>query len=261
MKSAKSDAYLYFGWFPLPETEEIAIENAPVFLQGLNVLFVSDIHLRKCVPDEKLRALINLIRAQNADLILFGGDYAETADQHARFFEALSGVQAKYGIYGVMGNNDREAFPDTDVFRRLAARGGMRLLVNEFETIDAGGYLQIGGCDDHKWGKPCTKDLFSGNDYRILLSHFPVKPDCHADLMLSGHTHGGQFNILGITPYTVGFEFGYHMEAVSGLHKFSNRQLLVSKGIGASRIQLRVGVAPEINLVTFSADDPIVQVN
>ena len=252
MKIAKPDSYLHIGWFPLPEIEEITIHDAPVFLQGLNVLFVSDVHLRRSVSGEKLSALISLIKAQNAGMILFGGDYAETADQHRRFFQALSEVHAKHGVYGVMGNNDREAFPDTKAFRKLAADGGMKLLVNEFETVDPGGRLQIGGCDDHKWGKPETGKLFGDADYRILLSHFPVKPDCHADLMLSGHTHGGQFNLLGITPYSVGFEFKYHMEALSGLHSFAKRKLLVSPGIGVSRLPLRIGVKPKILLVKFT---------
>ena len=204
------------------------------------------------MSDEKLRALIALIEAQNAHLILFGGDYAETADQHERFFEALSGVQAEYGICGVMGNNDREAFPDADIFRRIAARGGMELLVNECRCIEAGGRLQIGGCDDHKRGKPETRNLFGDAGYRILISHFPVQPDCHADLMLSGHTHGGQFSCLGLTPYSIGFERGYKMEAVSGLHCFGKRQILVSPGIGVSRLPLRIGVKPKIHLVKFT---------
>ena len=250
MKTAKPDFFLSFGWFPLPEVEEIAIENAPAFLQGLNVLFVSDVHLRKEVPDEKLAALIARIKAQNADMILFGGDYAETADQHIRFFEALSGVQAQAGVFGVMGNNDREAFPDAQALRKIAESGGMKLLVNESVILENG--LAIGGCDDHKWGRPVTGNLFGGGTYRILISHFPVKPDCDADLMLSGHTHGGQFNFLGITPYSIGFEHGYHMEAVSGLHTIGRRKLLVSKGIGASRLPLRIGVRPKIQLVKFT---------
>jgi len=252
MRSAKPDRYLHTGWFPLPEAEETVIQNAPAFLRGLDVLFVSDVHLRENVPDEKLNALISLIKAQNAHLILFGGDYAETADQHRRFFEALSSVQAKHGVYGVMGNNDREAFPDAEAFRAIAKKGGMGLLVNESATLVLGGRLQIGGCDDHKWGKPRTKDLFGEADYRILLSHFPVKPDCEAELTLSGHTHGGQFNFLGITPYSIGFEFRYKMAAVCGLHPCGKGQILVSPGIGVSRLPLRLGVRPKIHLVKFT---------
>lgn len=234
----------------MPQVQQITIANAPAFMQGLSALFVSDVHLRKSVPDAKLSALIALVKAQNADLILFGGDYAESRDQHKRFFKALAGVQAKLGIFGVMGNNDREAFPDPDELKAMAAESGMTLLVNESLQLENG--LSIGGCDDHKWGKPQTKNLFGDASYRILLSHFPVRPECEADLMLSGHTHGGQFNFLGLTPYSIGFEYSYGMEAVSGLHTFGRRRLLVSEGIGASKLPLRIGVRPRIHLVKFT---------
>ena len=70
---------------------------------GLRALFVSDVHLRRGVSDAKLGALIDLIRAQRADLLLLGGDYAETADQCARFFEALRGMHFRLGSYAVPG--------------------------------------------------------------------------------------------------------------------------------------------------------------
>lgn len=252
MKTAKAERYFHFGWFPTPEVKEFSIANAPGFMQGLSVLFVSDVHLRRSVCDEALAALMRMIREQRADLILFGGDYAESADQHERFFSALAEVHAPLGIFGVMGNNDREIYAELDALRKMAAAGGMRLLVNEHIALETGGRLEIGGCDDHKWGKPRTEHLFSDGDYRILLSHFPVKPDCEADLMLSGHTHGGQFNLWGLTPYSIGFEFNYRMEALSGLHSFGKRQLLVGNGIGVSKLPLRIGARPQILLVKFT---------
>ena len=122
-----------------------------------------------------------------------------------------------------------------------------------------GGRLVIGGVDERKYGAPQYAGLFpaaaSGSVYRILLSHFPCAPDAKCDLMLSGHTHGGQFNLLGVTPYTVGFErvFPQNMAvlASAGLFETGGMKLLVSKGVGASRIPWRVGVRPEIDLIVF----------
>jgi predicted MPP superfamily phosphohydrolase len=75
--------------------------------------------------------------------------------------------------------------------------------------------------------------------------------------MLSGHTHGGQFNLFGLNPYSIGFErFGDELPppaVVSGMMRFGPTTLLTSKGIGVSRIPLRIGVRPEIHLLTFSA--------
>ena len=95
-----------------------------------------------------------------------------------------------------------------------------------------------------------------GHNFRVLMLHEPCAVRPAPDLTLSGHTHGGQFNCLGFTPYSIGFErlFGRRIRpvAVAGLSEQPDgSKLLVSKGIGASRIPLRVGVRPEIELIGF----------
>ena len=241
------DLYFHVGCFPVPEVARLSIPGAPAFLSGLRILFLSDVHLRKSVPDAKLAALIGLIRAQHADLILLGGDYAETDGQCARFFEALGGTEAPLGLFGVPGNNDNPA-----TLPRYMASAGVQLLKNRAVALELpGGKLQIGGCDEHKGGAPETKQLFSAGGYRILLSHFPVHPDCEADLMLSGHTHGGQINLLGVTPYSLNFEHEYRMLAVRGLHAVGKMQLAVCSGIGVSRLPLRIGARSQMLLLDF----------
>ena len=250
MKLVKPDLYLRLSWMDLPEVEEIVIPGGPACLQGKRLMFVSDVHLRRQVSNDKLQALAALLKAQKADLALLGGDYAETAEDAERFFQAISGLQVPMGCYGVMGNNDSECFPDANALRALMRENGVRLLDNEAVHLDCG--LEIGGCGDYKHGEPRTKDIFSTSDYRILLSHFPIKPECEVELMLSGHTHGGQFNIFGVTPYIIGFERRYRIEGISGLGQMDGAWLLVSKGIGVSKLPLRIGARPQIHLVKFT---------
>lgn len=248
-KFVRPDRYFHAGVFPLPETKHILIDDAPEFLEGLRVTFVSDVHLRPKVSDERLAALIKEIRGMDADLILLGGDYAETAPDCARFFRFLSEIRPKYGCIGVFGNND---FICRDTLRAIMAENGAQLLLNEGISIDLpGGRLCIAGCDDHKYGSPETKDIFPEGDYRILVSHQPCMPECAPELMLSGHTHGGQFNIFGLTPYFIGFEFSRRMLAVHGQVRIGNTRLLVGKGIGISRLPLRIGAAAEVYLIEF----------
>ena len=249
MDFPKPDFYLHAGWFDLPRVEEIIIGGVPEALQGKKALFVSDVHLRPNVPDAKLNALVSILQAQRADLLLLGGDYAETAHECARFFEAQQVISAPMGAFAIMGNNDSECFPDPETLRSLMAKNNVHLLINESVSMNE---IEIGGCGDHMHGKAETKSLFGKNAYRILLSHFPAKPDCHAELMFSGHTHGGQFNFLGLTPYCIGFEHKYALEAVSGLHCIEKRKLIVSKGIGVSKLPLRIGVSPQVILVKFT---------
>lgn len=248
----RPDRNLYLGLFPEPKLERVVIDGAPEWLCGKRLLFVSDVHLRRRVSDARLEALIDQIIAANADMLLLGGDYAESAGDCRRFFGALRRAAFPLGAFAVPGNNDSESAPD---LREIAAGAGVVLLRNEFHRIDLpGGAIEIGGCDDHKYGEPRTAGLFSSNGaYRILLSHYPTLPDCECELMLSGHTHAGQINLFGITPYSIYIEHEFHLEAVRGLHRAGRMQLFVGNGIGVSRLPLRAGAEARITLVEFSS--------
>lgn len=251
-----ADRYLHLGTFPSPQCVHVGIGGAPEFMHGLRALFVSDVHLRAHVSDDRLAALIALIAAQRADLMLLGGDYAETPADCLRFFCALEPLSFPLGAYAVPGNND--VFPVGDILAEAAAKARVHLLKNRVHTLAlSGGNIAIGGCDEHKYGAPRTEHLFSAcvDAYRILLSHFPVLPDCPCELMLSGHTHAGQFNLAGLTPYSLGFERRYCLCGVRGLTKNSDMRILIGNGIGVSRIPLRLGAQPQIYLLEFGSKD------
>lgn len=217
-------------------------------MRGIRALFVSDIHLRASVSDARLNSLIDRIAAQNADLLLLGGDYGEGNSQCARFFGALARLDFPLGIYGVTGNND-----DPAALEGHMAKANAFLLKNHSTCIHLrGGRLLLGGCDECKYGQPQTKNLFFGDGYRILLSHMPVQPDCSCELMLCGHTHGGQMNFFGLTPYSIGFEYPMKHLSVRGLNCLGSMYLAVCSGIGVSRIPLRFGARSEILLLEFA---------
>jgi len=251
----RPDRYWHLGVFPEAQLVPLRIGGAPEFMHGLRILFISDVHLRKSVKDGQLAALIRQIASQRADMLLLGGDYAESTADCLRFFKALEGLSWPMGAYAVPGNNDLDSMP---TLRETTRRAGIELLVNAEHALDLpGGRLIIGGCDDHEYGHPRTSGLFrnAGDAYRILLSHYPVRPDCSCDLILSGHTHAGQCNVLGITPYSVGFEFTYHLQGVRGLKKVGDAQMLIGNGIGVSRFPFRLGAQPQIYLVEFGSKD------
>ncbi len=237
------------------------IEDAPEFLRGLRVVFASDMHVLARTTRADLDGFAQKIAGIGPELLLLGGDYSDHIEGTLRLFDALSVLRPPLGIYGVIGNNDYEAWMGRmDKLRSAMARTGCVLLRNKAVDIPyGGGTIRLAGVNEHLYGKPKAARLLSApsaqDTYRVLLSHYPVLPGARPDLMLCGHTHGGQFNLLGITPYTVGFELlsrhRPHAVAISGLLDMDGMKLLVSKGIGASRLQLRVGVRPEINLLVF----------
>lgn len=240
---------------------ERRVTNAPDFMRGLRALFVADVHVLPRTTRADLDALVATLAAANPQLLLLGGDYSDTAEGAERFFEALAVLRPPLGCYGVLGNNDDEAWEGRlGELRRVMARAGCALLRNRSVRLrHNGGALWIGGLDDHRYGAPSDAGFYpkrpKSDAYRVLLSHYPVMPTVSPDLMLSGHTHGGQFNLLGVTPFTIGFERVLRRKlapmAVAGMRDIDGMRLLVSKGIGASRLQLRVGVRSEVELLIF----------
>lgn len=250
-KFPRMDAYIGTARMDNLRLQTHVIDHVPKKMNGLRAVFISDVHLRPNIPTAPL---IDCIKRSKADIIFFGGDFSDTHDQALRLFAAFEAIHAPLGMYTAIGNNDTEAFESAAFLRSALKDCGIRLLVNE--SIQMDGFC-VAGLDDHLHGSPSERGLFDHREgYRILLSHYPILPAQKIDLMLSGHTHGGQFNAFGLTPYAIGFEgIGKkkHLApaAVSGLHEINGTRLLVSKGVGTSRIPMRIGVVPEIHLLKF----------
>lgn len=218
-------------------------------LAGMKLAFFSDIHASPRFSDAAMEALLARVAALGADIVCIGGDFAEDEESLARLLRFFPLLSPPLGVYACLGNNDRE-LPG---FARML-EGHAHLLVNESVFLEG---LRLGGVDERKHGHPRPEAIFphDGASARVLLSHYPVACDfgvgARPDLQLSGHTHGGQFNVLGITPYTFFFEPRRHAW-VSGECTLGGVRTIVSGGIGMSRVTLRVGAPPQVHLVRFT---------
>ena len=218
-------------------------------LAGMKLAFFSDIHASPRFSDAAMEALLARVAALGADIVCIGGDFAEDEESLARLLRFFPLLSPPLGVYACLGNNDRE-LPG---FARML-EGHARLLVNGSVLLEG---LRLGGVDERKHGHPRPEAVFphDGASARVLLSHYPVACDFGAgarpDLQLCGHTHGGQFNVLGITPYTFFFEPRRHAW-VSGECTLGGVRSIVSNGIGMSRVTLRVGAPPQVHLVRFT---------
>lgn len=246
--------------FPLPPTCAAS--------EGRTLLFLSDVHLSGRFPAAAVERLLAQIEALNPDMILMGGDYAESAAWQLEFFEMLSRLTPPLGIYGAIGNNDCECFPKRlTPMIEAAEKAGITLLIDRTIRLNTGsGSISIAGLDEFRQAKPLKKPLFTQKDsssLRILLSHYPqsigrylrTSAGLAPHIALSGHTHGGQFCLFGLTPYSLGFEYrmkGEKLPCVSGWKAVGETQLLVSPGLGTSRIPLRIGAAPTIHRIRLT---------
>ncbi len=269
MKSHKK--MFYFGpsfEAALVREESFTLPSVCRSLKGRTLLFVSDVHLCRRFPLKALRLLVQQMSAVQPDMLLLGGDYAENAEWQRQFFEEISCIRPPLGSYAVLGNNDTECFPkDVNELAKIAAGFGVTLLNNQAVRISVGAdTVCIAGLDDFKHGSHPMKPLFKESDLsslRILLSHYPqgiayytsrVGGNLQPHLALSGHTHGGQFSLRGFTPFSIGFERRIHgmaLPAVSGWTDVGQTKLLVSSGIGTSRLPFRLCVPPEIHRISL----------
>lgn len=218
----------------------------------LKIAFAADFHLRKGMDAEKIAEILSEMRA---DVLILGGDIADREADARRMLSALRPLHFPLGKFAVCGNNDTEAFQNHARFKNACKENGIRLLLNEGVRLGNTHAFLAGVAEKDKADSAKALCGAEKGQYRILAGHFPQDEllKNESDLILCGHTHGGQFNFFGLTPYTVGYERKLHIKQVSGLKRWGRAQMLVSKGIGASKIPVRIGVKSEVHLIILGS--------
>lgn len=245
------------------ERLRLAFPHLPEGLDELRILFASDIHAGFTFPEEAQARLIGQIAALAPDLILWGGDFAESKKDARRLFEKIGGLKPRFGMAAVPGNNDRRAFQGAmDEFAGMAGRAGVKLLINDIWAPRCG-VMTVCGLDEDYYGAP-DASILDGvkreSALTVLLSHSPAHLEkllsgrVPPDLILAGHTHGGQMRLLGRSPYDLGFDHvrrGQRFFAARGVRREGDTFLVVSGGLGSSRIPLRLNCPPEIQWIAL----------
>ncbi len=245
----------------------IRLPELPEALRGLRIVHLSDFH---CQPrrfiERSSRTAVRLAMGLDADLIAISGDLFDTCNHAAACAGQLAGLSAPLGVWAVPGNHDRA---HNDPFTTLEApaeniailRGaleelGIRLLANRNERIVVGGArIAIAGSDDYAFGRDDVAAALDGvtdADLVILLGHTPdVLDDPHvgdADLVLCGHTHGGQIQFPGFgTPWAPVWR---DRRRASGLLRANGQLCYVNRGV-ASATRARFNCHPEVALLTL----------
>jgi uncharacterized protein len=233
----------------------VGLPGLPPALDGLRIGLVADLHAGGDTPPAVIRAAAAALRRAHPDLIAVAGDLADReAGDFAAGMRFLRRLRAPLGVFAVPGNHDLDI--GLGEWRAaLEQAGGVQDLTNRWELIDVGGArLCVAGVDDFGTGDPrLTLPPADRRDATVLLSHWPDAAEQlrrrvdAVDLVLSGHTHGGQIRLPFIGAPINPSAHGELYEA--GMRQRPWTQVYVSRGVGTSGIPVRFGVRPEVAII------------
>ncbi|MEA2078433.1 MAG: metallophosphoesterase [Pseudomonadota bacterium] len=231
----------------------IELEGLPSAFDGFTILHISDMHVD--MSQDAMLRLIELLHEIDYDICVLTGDYrGKTFGPFEDTLEGMAHVRAhlKDPVYGVLGNHDTiRMVPGLEEM-------GIQMLLNESAYIERGNErIHVVGIDDaHYYRVDNIEKAASGihhTEFSILLSHTPeiYRQAAHADfnLLLGGHTHGGQICLPGRIPLTLDSVLPRHMG--SGAWKYHNMTGYTSAGVGSSIVSVRFNCLPEITLHTL----------
>lgn len=255
---------------------EVPIANLPKALEGMKIVQLSDIHIGDFMPQEEVQRAVAMANVLGADLAVVTGDFISNEyDPLEDCIRELSKLRAPLGIWGCNGNHEIYAGAEAAA-QQLFQQHGMRLLRQENVELGMdGARFNLIGVDyqrDHMTGGPKgpmlqgMEPLIRRDIPNILLSHNPNSfrraAEMGIELSLAGHTHGGQvkFEIVDhsinparlITDFVAGL---YHLPMGNRASGSGRRSFLyVNRGLGTFGMPVRLGVPPEITLLTLRAD-------
>lgn len=234
------------------ERQEIYLRRLPQALDGFRIVHLSDLHYGPMVEPRHLDRAISIANDLNPDLIALTGDYISQERAYAApCAEIVGRLKAPFGVHAILGNHDH--WTDAKLIADLFRAEGVSMLINEGTRIDARGEsFWLAGVDDTMVGLEDLPLALAGSrddEFRLLLAHNPIilrrAARAEVDLVLSGHTHGGQ-----VTLRPEKNRSGKpRRRMLRGLGRRANTQIYVTRGLGTVVLPIRYGCPPEVSLL------------
>ncbi len=250
--------------------------DLPASFDGFKITQISDVHSGSFDNPDKINYAIDLVNAQEADMILFTGDIVNTfAKEMHPWIETFKRIKSyEFGKFSVLGNHDYGEYVDWksaadkeknfQEIKNLYGAINFKLLLNENVKIKKDNE-EIALVGVENWGykfkqagdlNKASEDL-NKEDFKILMSHDPSHWEIevknhpkHFHLTLSGHTHGFQFGIE-IPGFLKWSPVEYFYKQWAGLYENVGRYIYVNRGFGFHAFPGRVGIMPEITVITL----------
>lgn len=259
--------------------QNVASANVPASFNEFKILQLSDMHLGSLARPDKIKEAVNLINQQEYDILVFTGDLVNArAVEVDKWKDIIANIKTpKYGKYAVLGNHDYGDYVKFDteadkkqnfnqILKSYSDLGFTLLnnqnvaITNQKDTISLIGVENWGRKFIQKGDLKLASKNVNPNHFKILLSHDPshfelevINNKTFYDLTLSGHTHGFQFGIE-IPGYLQWSPVKWVYKHWAGLYNENGRYLYVNRGFGYHGYPGRVGVRPEITILTLQYD-------
>lgn len=243
--------------------QRIGLARLPKAFEGFRIAQLSDMHIGPFASADYIRHCVSITNELKPDLVALTGDYIAWDTQAAgEVVRELAALHAPSGVFGCLGNHEQEGEIEDSVTRAFAAYR-VRILRQERAAIQFGGQaLNLIGMDEPhgthlgEWRKDVqqrlrmVQDLTIPGTVNILLLHYPAifdhMADLNIDLVLAGHTHGGQVSLdlirRGLNPSRMVTRY------TNGWYEKAGVQLYVNRGIGTTGFPIRLGARPEITV-------------
>ena len=257
-------------------TYELEYDDLPEAFEGFKITQISDIHSGSFDNTKKVQYGVDLVNAQGSDVVFFTGDLVNNkAEEILPWIETFKKINAKHGVYSVLGNHDygdymRWESPEAkkknmQELEKAQKQMGWDLLLNQSRFIEKDGQrIAVIGVENWGSGFKQVGDLnkaladVSEKDFKILMSHDPSHWEAEVlphpfkiHLTLSGHTHGMQFGIE-IPGWIKWSPVKWRYKQWAGVYQESDQRLNVNRGFGYLAYPGRVGIWPEVTVITLT---------
>lgn len=234
------------------EHQQIHLPRLPAELDGFRVVHLSDIHHSPFTSRQQIERAVATATRLQPDIIALTGDYISKEREYAApCAELLGRLRARHGVYAVLGNHDHwtDAALITDLFRAE----GITVLVNQGMRFEKNGAsFWLAGVDDTMVGLEDLPLALAGSreeEMKLVLAHNPIilrrAARAGVDLVLSGHTHGGQVSLRPEKSASG----RPRRRLLKGLARQGDTQIYVTRGLGTVVLPVRFGCPPEVSLL------------
>ena len=243
----------------LTEPYLLTVEHHPIYLRrlprafdGFRIVQLSDIHHSPFTSGKQIKRAVELANRLQPDIVALTGDYISKERRYAApCAELLGALRARYGVFAVLGNHDHwtDAALITDLFRAE----GITVLINQGMHFEQrGAAFWLAGVDDTMVGLEDLSLALAGgraDEMKLLLAHNPIilrrAARAGVDLVLSGHTHGGQVSLRSERSPSG----RPRRRLLKGLARQGETQIYVTRGLGTVILPIRYGCPPEVSLL------------